>query len=99
MYQSHHHPSAEPAGSSAPRPVEGRNPPVPLWIAGVRYPNGTEIWCAYRGGEAAWTTDRRLAAKYQMESSAAMAARHLTDGGAVPFWTTDDAVPDESITG
>ncbi|MEO5716767.1 MAG: hypothetical protein ABIT37_25030 [Luteolibacter sp.] len=59
------------------------------WIAGVRYPSGTEIWCADRGGEAAWTPDRRLAAGYPSETSAAMAARQLTEGNAVPFWTRD----------
>ena len=85
-----HQPSTEPAGSSGPSPVDRENPSARLWLAGVRYPSGTEIWCAYRGGEAAWTTDRKLAAKYQMESSAAMAARHLTDGSAIPFWTADD---------
>ena len=59
------------------------------WIAGVRYPSGTEIWCANRGGEAAWTPDRKLAAGYSSETSAAMAARQLTEGNAVPFWTRE----------
>ncbi len=59
------------------------------WIAGVRYPSGTEIWCADRGGEAAWTPDRKLATGYPSETSAAMAARQLTEGEAVPFWTRD----------
>ena len=65
----------------------GNEVPSALWVAGVRYPGGTEIWCAYRGGEDAWTTDRKLAATYQSESSATLAARLLADGVAEPFWT------------
>lgn len=65
-------------------------PPSTLWTAGVSYPNGTRIWCAYRAGEAAWTMDRKLAARYSSESTAAMAARNLTEGEAVPFWTMDE---------
>jgi hypothetical protein len=61
-----------------------------IWQAGIRYPSGTEIWCAYRGGEPAWTTDRRLAATYPSEPAAAMAARQLADGDSVPFWITND---------
>ncbi len=61
------------------RPDGNQDPPA-LWVAGARYPSGTEIWCAYRGGEDAWTTDRKLAATYQSE----------TEGDAVPFWTGCD---------
>jgi len=79
-------PSTEASGS----PNQGDAFPAhPPWIAGVRYPSGTEIWCADRGGEAAWTPDRRLAAGYPSETSAEMAARQLTEGNAVPFWTRD----------
>jgi|GEM_PF-3192104 len=74
-----------PQGGNAGCPDLARSP----WIAGVRYPSGTEIWCADRGGEAAWTPDRRLAANYPSETSAAMAARRLTEGNAIPFWTRD----------
>ena len=66
--------------------------PDPCWLAGVRYPSGTEIWCAYRGGEPAWTPDRKLAATYSSQPAAAMAARLLTDGDAVPFWTPYESV-------
>ncbi len=64
-----------------------------LWNAGARYANGIEIWCAYSSGAAAWTMDRRLAAKFPSESGAAMAARQLTDGTAVPFWIEIDGPP------
>lgn len=60
------------------------------WVAGARYPGGTEIWCADHGGEAAWTTDRKLAATFPSEFTAAMRARLLADGGALPFWTSDE---------
>ncbi len=65
-----------------------------LWTAGARYANGVEIWCAYSSGAAAWTMDRRLAAKFSSESDAAMAARQLTEGTAVPFWLESDGQPD-----
>ena len=60
--------------------------PDSLWLAGARYPSGTEIWCASRGGEPAWTLDRRRASTYPSEGRASMAARLLADGNAVPFW-------------
>lgn len=56
------------------------------WLAGVRYPSGTEIWCASRGGEPAWTPVRKLASIYPSQGSAEMAARLLADGDAIPFW-------------
>lgn len=56
------------------------------WKAGVRYPGGAEIWCAFRNGEVAWTTDPLLAATYPSESAAVMAARILAEGDAQPFW-------------
>lgn len=65
-----------------------------LWTAGARYANGIEIWCAYSNGESAWTTDHRQAAKFSSESDAAMAARYLTEGNAVPFWLEDDRSAD-----
>ena len=60
--------------------------PAPCWLAGVRYPNGTEIWCASYGGEPAWTPDRRRALAYPSEGCAEMAASLLADGDAIPFW-------------
>jgi hypothetical protein len=68
-----------------PSPESGASALI-RWVAGVRYPGGTEIWCAERAGEAAWTTDRRLAATFPSESNAVMAARLLADGGTVAFW-------------
>jgi hypothetical protein len=61
------------------------------WIAGIRYPGGTRIWCATDHGDDAWTTDRKLATGFPSESSAAIAARLLADGAAVPFWSNQDA--------
>jgi hypothetical protein len=61
--------------------------PDQCWLAGVRYPSGTEIFCASQGGEPAWTPDRGLASVYPSEGHAEMAARLLADGDAVPFWT------------
>jgi hypothetical protein len=60
------------------------------WIAGIRYPGGTEIWCATHHGEDAWTTDRKFATRFPSESRAAMAARLLAEGDAVPFWYDQD---------
>lgn len=60
------------------------------WIAGIRYPGGTEIWCASHHGDDAWTTDRKLATAFPSESTAAMAARLLTEGDAIPFWSARD---------
>lgn len=62
--------------------------PDQCWLAGVRYPSGTEIWCASQGGEPAWTPDRGRASIYPSEGHAEMAASLLADGDAVPFWTT-----------
>ena len=83
-------PPPEPSDRSGDRLTGDMDASSELWIAGVRYPSGTEIWCANRGGAPAWTPDRKLAANYPSESIAAMAARHLTEGDAVPFWTTND---------
>jgi hypothetical protein len=57
-----------------------------LWKAGVRYPGGAEIWCAFRSGEAAWTNDSLLAASYPSEP---VAARLLVEGDGQPFWQAD----------
>ncbi len=70
-----------------PHPLEVAAPSDSCWLAGVRYPSGTEIWCASRSGEPAWTTERSLASIYPSEGNAAMAARLLVDGDAIPFWT------------
>ncbi len=86
MSETSNHLSTETSGSPYRSNAGDAHPP---WIAGVRYPSGTEIWCANRGGEAAWTPDRKLAAGYPSETSAAMAARQLTEGNAVPFWTRE----------
>ncbi|MEO8613980.1 MAG: hypothetical protein ABI600_02480 [Luteolibacter sp.] len=77
--------------STGPNAAIGPGLTKRFWTAGARYQNGVEIWCAYRSGEDAWTTDRRLAAKYPSESSASMAAHQLTEGNAVPFWLENDS--------
>ena len=69
-----------------PTPTEASS----RWLAGVRYPSGTEIWCATRSGDPAWTPDRKLASIYPSEGSAAMAARLLVDGDAIPIWTPQE---------
>jgi hypothetical protein len=71
--------------SAAPEKTPAR------WIAGIRYPGGTRIWCATHHGEDAWTTDRKFATGFPSESTAALAARLLADGDAVPFWSDQDA--------
>jgi hypothetical protein len=68
---------------------QSRHESAALWLAGVRYPNGTTLWCAYRSGEAAWTSDKKLAARYLTSSSAAMAARQLMGYDTEPFWIAD----------
>ncbi len=65
--------------------------PTPRWLAGARYPSGTEIWCATRSGDPAWTPDPRRASIYPSEGCAEMAARLLADGDAVPFWAPHTA--------
>lgn len=72
-------------------PASESHPSHSLWLAGIRYSGGTKIWCAYRSGEPAWTTDRKFAARYQSQTSAVMAAQNLTDGDAEPFWTKNDS--------
>jgi hypothetical protein len=81
-------PATEPSASFARQDVAGIDPSLVRWIAGVRYPGGTEIWCAERAGEAAWTTDRKLATTFPSAPNAAMAAHLLADDGAVAFWTS-----------
>ncbi len=90
MNQNLHSPPVEPPAGSGERLAGDRDTSSVHWIAGVRYPSGTEIWCANRGGAPAWTPDRKLAEHYPSESIAAMAARHLTEGDATPFWTHHD---------
>ncbi|MEY3896726.1 MAG: hypothetical protein RLZZ214_2246 [Verrucomicrobiota bacterium] len=73
------------------QPSAGAGNTPARWIAGIRYPGGTRIWCATDRGDDAWTTDRKFATCFPSESSAAMAARLLADGAAVPFWSDHDS--------
>lgn len=85
------HPATPPVTPEPdPMPLAPEAQAAGVWLAGARYPGGVEIWCARRGGEAALTPDKRLAAVYPSESVAAMAARHLADGNSVPFWIPCD---------
>jgi hypothetical protein len=86
-----HDPATEPGIFSDQENAAVIDASLGRWVAGARYPGGTEIWCADHGGEAAWTTDRKLAATFPSEFTAAMRARLLADGGALPFWTSDEA--------
>lgn len=81
-------PASRVAGNS--NPSDSGDPPS-QWLAGASYPAGTKIWCATLGGEDAWTTDLKLATRYDSKSSAHMAACPLADDVAAPFRVRADA--------